>query len=77
MNVLKDIVNRVKKRNDTKRMYRNWMSHLYQVHQQKCYEENGNKDGTCYGLVGGDKDTEYVQYGCINCEYWRYYENGR
>ena len=63
MNVLKDIVNRAKKRNDTTR--------------KKCYEENGNKDGTCYGLVGGDKDTEYVQYGCINCKYWLYCENGR
>lgn len=63
MNVLKGIVNRVKKRNAATR--------------KKCYEENGNKDGTCYGLVGGDRYTGYVQYGCINCKYWRYCKNGR
>lgn len=63
MNALNGIVNRAKKRNAATR--------------KKCHEENGNKDGTCSGLVGGDKYTEYVQYGCINCKYWRYCENGR
>lgn len=59
MNVLKSIVNRVKKRNVATR--------------KKCYEENGNKDGTCYGLYGGDRYTEYLQYGCIGCKYWQCY----
>lgn len=60
MNVLKGIVNRVKTRKA--------------VIQKKCYEENGNKDGTCCGLYGGDRYTEYLQYSCIGCKYWRYYE---
>lgn len=59
MNVLKGIVNRIKTRNA--------------VTRKKCYEENGNKDGTCYGLYGGDRYTEYVQYGCIDCKYWQCY----
>ena len=63
MNVLKGLVERVRKRNATKR--------------KKCYEEHGNKDGTCYGLVGGDRYTEYVQYGCISCKYWQYYKKRR
>lgn len=62
MNVLKGLVERVKKRNA--------------VIRKKCYEEHGNKDGTCYGLVGGDSFTGQVQYGCISCKYWRYYERG-
>lgn len=57
MNVLKDIINRVKTRKA--------------VAQKKCYEENGNKDGTCYGLYGGDRYTEFLQYSCIGCKYWR------
>lgn len=59
VNVLKGIVNRVKKRNTETR--------------KKCYEEHGNKDGTCYGLVGGDSSTGYIQYACISCKYWKYY----
>ena len=62
MKVLKCMVERVKKRNAAVR--------------KKCYDEHGNKDGTCYGLVGGDRYTEYVQYGCIGCKYWQYCERG-
>lgn len=63
MKVLKCLIKRVKKRNAAIR--------------KKCYEEYGNKDGTCYGLFGGDRYTGYVQYGCINCKYWQYYEKRR
>lgn len=54
MNVLKSIINHVKTRKATT--------------QNKCYEENRNKDGTCYGLYGGDRYTEHLQYGCIDCK---------
>ena len=34
---------------------------------KKCYLEHQDIDGKCYGLVGGDKSTNYLQYSCIGC----------
>ena len=39
-----------------------------------CYEEmekQGNAVfGMCSGTVGGDRNTEYLSYSCINCPYF-------
>lgn len=42
--------------------------------KKRCYEEHKNKDGICYGLVGGDCHTDYLQYACIGCPYYTYYK---
>lgn len=49
-----------------------------------CFRENikdgnANEDG-CYGLSGGDHNTDYLQYDCIGCPYLKHinkekYEN--
>lgn len=34
---------------------------------KKRYLEHQDTDGKCYGLVGGDKLTNYLQYSCTGC----------
>ena len=47
-----------------------------------CYDPRDNcfnqmsKDGLvskngCHGLVGGTKETEYLQYNCVDCPYYK------
>ena len=36
---------------------------------KNCYENYKNKDGICYGMVGGDKFSDYTCYSCIGCPY--------
>lgn len=59
MNIFKDIIQFIKKRNAEKRKI--------------CYKEHCNKKGICHGVYGGDRYTEYLSYGCIGCEYWKCY----
>jgi hypothetical protein len=41
--------------------------------QDGCYSEMEYKGeasmGCCHGLVGGDTDTQYLQYECVDCKY--------
>lgn len=41
-----------------------------------CFRENirdGNADEDgCYGLSGGDHNTDYLQYDCIRCPYLKH-----
>jgi hypothetical protein len=39
------------------------------IGNHKCYEEHKTKDGKCYGLTGGDKNTNFLNYGCVGCIY--------
>ena len=36
---------------------------------KNCYETYKNKDNICYGMVGGDKFSDYTCYSCIGCPY--------
>ncbi len=45
----------------------------YFFSKERCYTER-EKEGVaifncCCGVVGGDKETGYLQYGCIDCKY--------
>lgn len=37
--------------------------------QKRCYEENKNAKGICYGVYGGDSYTDHLSYACIGCPY--------
>lgn len=39
-------------------------------HKNKCFEENKSEDGKCYGLLGGDRSTDYLTFCCLGCEHW-------
>lgn len=46
---------------------------LISVDYDTCYRENiragiADEDGCC-GLLGGDRNTNYLQYDCIGCPY--------
>ena len=34
--------------------------------REKCFREN-NRDNKCYGLLGGNKSTNYVSFACVDC----------
>ena len=40
---------------------------------EKCFDDMKNRgyvfNGECMGLVGGDRETNFLQYGCIGCPY--------
>lgn len=40
----------------------------------KCYEEMENRGnavfGMCSGQMGGDYETEYLSYSCLDCSYF-------
>ena len=38
---------------------------------KSCYNEYKRSDGSCSGLAGGDKSTDYLQWGCASCEHFR------
>lgn len=46
----------------------------YNWSKDRCYadrERSGEAAiGSCYGLLGGDNSTGYLQYDCIGCPYW-------
>lgn len=37
--------------------------------RDNCFNQMA-KDG-CHGLVGGTKETEYLQYNCVDCPYYK------
>ena len=39
------------------------------IGNHKCYSEHKTIDGKCYGLSGGDKNTCFLNNGCIGCQY--------
>ena len=46
-----------------------WLKLLFDVGNDKCFEEHKNADGICYGLFGGDSNTGYLSETCIGCEH--------
>ena len=38
--------------------------------RDKCFAENKSTDGNCYGLLGGDRTTDYLAFCCLGCEHW-------
>ena len=34
-----------------------------------CYNEYKRLDGSCPGLAGGDRSTDYLQWSCVVCEH--------
>ena len=50
-----------------------WIKEQMYKRYDKCYEERESEGvavfSMCGGLAGGDKDTEYLQYECIDCPY--------
>lgn len=43
------------------------------IDKDKCFEENKNEKGICYGLYGGDRGTEYHCYQCADCPHLTIY----
>ena len=43
------------------------------IDKDKCFEENKNEKGICYGLYGGDRGTEYHCYDCVDCPHLTIY----
>lgn len=47
---------------------------FFTPHHDKCYsrmEEDGIASlGSCFGAVGGDCNTNYLSYDCIDCPYF-------
>lgn len=47
---------------------------LFAPEYERCYcqmEKNGAATlGVCSGMMGGDKETEYLSYSCIDCPYF-------
>lgn len=43
------------------------------IDKDKCFEENKNEKGICYGLYGGDKWSEYHCYQCMDCPHLTIY----
>ena len=37
--------------------------------KEKCFEEYKGEDGKCHGLYGGDRFTDYLDYGCVGCKH--------
>ena len=46
---------------------------LFVIDKDKCFEENKNEEGVCYGLAGGDKWSEYHCYQCLDCPHLTIY----
>ena len=46
-----------------------WIRHLLDVGNEKCFEKHKNSDGVCYGLMGSNRNTEYLSESCIGCKY--------
>ena len=55
-----------------------WIKEKMYKHYDRCYAERESEGvavfGMCGGLLGGDKDTEYLSYDCIDCPYYVHYE---
>jgi hypothetical protein len=55
----------------TKKIFKRLVSNFT---NDRCFYEMESKGvaamGCCSGLVGGDANSEYLQYGCIGCKYW-------
>lgn len=41
--------------------------------KDKCYEEHKDSQGKCYGLLGGDRSTDYYAECCVGCKYLTIY----
>lgn len=52
---------------------------IKQNHYDKCYSQMkcSKTNDKCYGLFGGDWETEYLQYECIDCPYWQPIKKGK
>lgn len=71
--VISGIVNLAMKMKHDRRFI-NILIDIFDFNHDKCYEQR-KKDGVawdqkCPGLVGGTKNTEYLQEGCIGCKYF-------
>lgn len=46
----------------------------HQLTKDRCYDEMEGRGiaacGVCCGVVGGDRNTEYLNYSCIDCKYY-------
>lgn len=42
--------------------------------QEECFEKYKNEKGTCYGVVGGTSNTNYLSEYCIGCKYFEMYK---
>lgn len=42
---------------------------LLDLEHDECYEDHKDKDGICYGLVGGTKWTDDLAEQCIGCKH--------
>lgn len=47
---------------------------IYENQKKKCFEVHKNSKGVCYGLVGGDRHSDYTMYCCIGCPYHTFYK---
>lgn len=50
-------------------VFKNNIIKLLDLDNDKCYENHKNKDGICYGLVGGTESTDYLAECCIDCKH--------
>lgn len=48
---------------------KNFFKEKAKTSKNKCFNEHKDKDGKCHGLYGGDRFTDYLDYGCIGCEH--------
>lgn len=64
MNFLRKIISKIK----------------YYFSRERCYNKREDEGLAsfccCSGLVGGDKESEYLQYECLDCKYLVTYEGG-
>lgn len=45
-----------------------WLYDTFISHDS-CYEKYKSKDGKCYGVVGGNWNTDYLSEACVNCKH--------
>ena len=46
-----------------------WLKKFFDIGNDRCFEEHKNADGICYGLMGGDRNTDYLAETCVSCKH--------
>lgn len=60
----------------SKNLFREAFIELNDINHKKCYKRRKDEgiasSEKCHGVVGGDINTEYLDYKCIGCQYFEF-----